>query len=212
MKILNTITAITIAMLISAPAMAFGDSEANASAETSSSASQGNAQSINTTNHGSDLGDAVPAVVAPSLTTTLSETCMGSTSMGVAGAGFGVSFGSTWKDDACVRRLDSRELRSFGVGLAPNDAILFHFAAKERMCADPKIRAAFERVYMMTDRRDALCQTTSDGHAKAAAQREADRAAGLEVNDGIYYVEDQRSKHQVRLDRKAAQEDKWNDK
>lgn len=219
MKILHTITALTVAMLISAPAMAVGDvSTGNGStnaitdSQSYSTSEQGNAQSINTTNHGSDLGDAVPAVVAPSLTTTLSETCMGSTSMGVAGAGFGVSFGSTWKDDACVRRLDSRELRSFGVGLAPNDAILFHFAAKERMCADPKIRQAFERVYMMTDRKDALCQTTSDGHAKAAAQREADRAAGLEVNDGIYYVEDQRSKHQVRLDRKAAQEDRWNDK
>ena len=211
MKIITTITALTIAMLISAPVMA-GNSNANANASTSSSSQQGNAQNITTENHGSDLGDAVPAVVAPSLTTTLSETCMGSTSMGVAGAGFGISFGSTWKDDACVRRLDSRELRSFGSGLAPNDAILFHFAAKERMCADPKIRQAFERVYMMTDRKDALCQVTSDGHMEAAAQREADRVAGKDVNDGIYYIEDQRSQKQVRLDKKQVQEDRWNDR
>ena len=145
MKIFTIITALTLAMLLSAPAMA-GNSNAEANATTSSSSQQGNSQGITTTNHGSDLSDAVPAVVAPSLTTTLSETCMGSTSMGVAGAGFGVSFGSTWKDEACVRRLDSRELRSFGSGLAPNDAILFHFAAKERMCADPKIRAAALRL------------------------------------------------------------------
>ena len=204
MKIINTIAAIAIAMLISAPAMAFGDSNASANAETSSSASQGNAQNITTTNKGSDLKDSVPGVIAPFLTTTLSETCMGSTSMGVAGAGFGVSFGSTWKDDACVRRLDSRELRSFGAGLAPNDAILFHFAAKERMCADPKIRAAFERVYAMTDRKDALCQATADEQAKAAAQRAADQAAGIEVEPSAtaYYVEDQRTEKQVALDRK----------
>jgi hypothetical protein len=211
MKIITTITALAVAMLISAPVMA-GNSNANANATTSSSSQQGNAQNITTENHGSDLSDAVPAVVAPSLTTTLSETCMGSTSMGVAGAGFGVSFGSTWKDEACVRRLDSRELRSFGSGLAPNDAILFHFAAKERMCADKKIRAAFERVYMMTDRKDALCQSTSDEQAKAAHQREADRAAGLDTNQGIYYVEDQRSDKKIAMDKRQAMEDRWNDK
>jgi len=214
MKILNTITAVTVAMLISAPAMAFGDnnSNANASANTSSSSQQGNAQAITTTNHGSDLSDAVPAVVAPSLTTTLSETCMGSTSLGAAGAGFGISFGSTWKDEACVRRLDSRELRSFGAGLAPNDAILFHFAAKERMCADPKIRAAFERVYAMTDRKDALCQSTSDEQAKAAAERAAAQAAGLEVSDDWYYVEDHRTDRQVAMDKREVQQQRQWDK
>ncbi len=212
MKIITTITALALTMLISAPVLAGGNNNASATASTSSSSQQGNAQNIETINHGSDLSDQVPAVVAPSLTTTLSETCMGSTSMGIAGAGFGISFGSTWKDDACIRRLDSRELRSFGSGLAPNDAILFHFAAKERMCADPKIRAAFERVFMMTDRKDALCQATSDDHAVAAAKREADRIAGKNVNEGVYYVEDQRSKKQVRLDKRKAQEDKWNSK
>jgi hypothetical protein len=97
MKIFTTITALTLAMLISAPVMA--GSNANANAETTSSASQGNVQGISTTNN-ANLRDGVPAVVAPSLTTTLSETCMGSTSMGIAGAGFGISFGSTWKDEA----------------------------------------------------------------------------------------------------------------
>lgn len=215
MKILSTITAITLAMLISAPVMADTNNNANASAETSSTASQGNEQAINTTNNGSDLGDAVPAVVAPSLTTTLSETCMGSTSMGVAGAGFGVSFGSTWKDEACVRRLDSRELRSFGSGLAPNDAILFHFAAKERMCADPKIRQAFERVYIMTDRKDALCQVTADEQAKAQARRDAAAIAGTltaEQAESVYYVEDQRTPAQIRRDNQLAQQERWNDK
>jgi len=198
-------------MLISAPVLA-GNNNATATATTSASSQQGNTQGITTTNHGSDLSDAVPAVVAPSLTTTLSETCMGSTSMGVAGAGFGISFGSTWKDEACVRRLDSRELRSFGSGLAPNDAILFHFAAKERMCADKKIRAAFERVYMMTDRKDALCQSTSDEQVKAAHERAAAQAAGLEVSNDIYYVEDQRSDKQIAMDKRNARQVQWEDR
>jgi hypothetical protein len=211
MKIFTTITALTLAMLLSAPAMA-GSSATVEHVESSSTSQQGNQQGITTTNHGSDLSDAVPAVVAPSLTTTLSETCMGSTSMGIAGAGFGISFGSTWKDDACVRRLDSRELRSFGAGLAPNDAILFHFAAKERMCADPKIRAAFERVYMMTDRKDALCQATADDHVAAQAQRDANKIAGTGNTTDIYYVEDQRSKQQIAMDKQEARQTAWEDR
>jgi hypothetical protein len=209
MKIITTITAIAVAMFLSAPVMA--GSSATANATTSSSSQQGNTQGITTTNYGSDLSDQVPAVVAPSLTTTLSETCMGSTSMGIAGAGFGISFGSTWKDEACVRRLDSRELRSFGAGLAPNDAILFHFAAKERMCADPKIRAAFERVFMMTNRKDALCQSTSDDHVAAANKRAIDQANGIE-NTGIYYVEDQRTKKEVAMALKLEREERRNNK
>lgn len=77
----------------------------------------------------------VPAVSAPGLTTTLTETCMGSSSGGVAVAGFGATFGTTWRDSACVRRLDSRELLSIGYPLG----------AKERMCDDAKNRAALLR-------------------------------------------------------------------
>ena len=196
MKIINSLAVVILGLTLSAPVMA--GSNANATATTTSTASQGNAQNITTNNEGSDLSDTVPGVIAPSLTTTLSETCMGSTSIGVAGAGFGISFGSTWKDDACVRRLDARELRSFGAGLSPNDAILFHFAAKERMCADSEVRAAFERVYAMTNRRDALCQATADEQAKAEAERAADQVSGVESsNSEVYYVEDQRTAEQV---------------
>lgn len=77
----------------------------------------------------------VPAVSAPSLATTLSETCMGSTSAGFANSGLGLSFGTTWRDGACVRRLDSRQIQSLGYVLA----------AKERMCDDEKNAAAFYR-------------------------------------------------------------------
>jgi len=78
----------------------------------------------------------VPGVVAPNLTTTLTETCMGSTSVGGAGVGFGFSAGTTWKDTDCVNRLNARELRTFGDTAA----------AKEVMCENEVVRAAYKRV------------------------------------------------------------------
>lgn len=51
-----------------------------------------------------------PSVFTPALTTTLTETCMGSSSLGVSVLGFGAGGGSTWQDRECVRRLNAREL------------------------------------------------------------------------------------------------------
>ncbi|MQQ99545.1 hypothetical protein [Glaciimonas soli] len=56
-----------------------------------------------------------PSIVAPTLTTTLSDTCMGSVSFGLSFTGFGATGGSTMVDQACVRRLDAREFRSMGM-------------------------------------------------------------------------------------------------
>lgn len=77
-----------------------------------------------------------PAAVAPALTTTLTETCMGSTSVGASGPGFGVSFGTTWRDTACVRRLDARQILALGHA----------DAATELMCDSEAVRGAFRRV------------------------------------------------------------------
>jgi hypothetical protein len=90
------------------------------------------------TSTGSDLSRMVGAAIAPALTTTLTETCMGSTSAAVGWSGAGISFGTTRRDSACVRRLDSRELKSIQVPGA-------HFASKELMCDSSKVRAAFLR-------------------------------------------------------------------
>lgn len=57
----------------------------------------------------------VPSVLAPSLTATLSDTCMGSASFGLSIVGFGATGGTTVVDEACVRRLDSREFRAMGM-------------------------------------------------------------------------------------------------
>lgn len=56
-----------------------------------------------------------PAIAAPALTTTLSDTCMGSISLGLSLAGFGATGGTTMVDQACVRRLDAREFRAMGL-------------------------------------------------------------------------------------------------
>ncbi|HIA2373966.1 TPA: chemotaxis protein CheA, partial [Burkholderia contaminans] len=56
-----------------------------------------------------------PSIQAPGLTTTLSDTCMGSVSVGVSFPGFGATGGTTLVDQACVRRLDAREFRAMGL-------------------------------------------------------------------------------------------------
>jgi hypothetical protein len=61
---------------------------------------------------------------------------MGSTSAGAGFAGGAVSIGSTWQDEACIRRLDAREVKTMG------DAE----TAKEIMCGSKEVRAAFKRV------------------------------------------------------------------
>lgn len=104
---------------------------------TQASSSVGSATGgANITSYGSDLAQSVPTVTSPGLSTTLTETCMGSTSGGVGVAGFGVSGGTTWSDENCVRRLDSRHLAAMG-DLA---------TARELMCNNEEVREAAKRV------------------------------------------------------------------
>lgn len=92
---------------------------------------------IRTTMDGTQTIRNVPSMGAPGLTTTLTETCMGSSSGGLSIAGFGITGGSTWKDDNCVNRLNAREVRTFG----PEGAL----AAKEIMCENKVVRVAYQR-------------------------------------------------------------------
>ena len=48
-----------------------------------------------------------PAVYAPSLTASVTETCWGSVSGGVSVVGVGATAAATIKDDSCNRRLDA---------------------------------------------------------------------------------------------------------
>lgn len=56
-----------------------------------------------------------PDVSSPSLTTTLTGTCMGSTSGGISANFIGASLGSTWTDKDCDRRFDSKRLQDLGL-------------------------------------------------------------------------------------------------
>lgn len=92
----------------------------------------------------------VPSVLAPSLTATLSDTCMGSVSAGISAVGFGITGGTTMVDEACVRRLDSREFRAMGMNdvalalLCQSDANRQAIEATGRSCpsAAPKQQVA----------------------------------------------------------------------
>ena len=75
-----------------------------------------------------DLDVAVSSATAPHLWAT-QDTCMGSSSVGVQAMLFGFSTGSTWRDEDCVRRKDSRELYNMG-----NAMPQLRLAAVARMC------------------------------------------------------------------------------
>ncbi len=77
------------------------------------SGSGGDPQNINYS--GTQTIKTNPSIQAPSLTTTLSDTCMGSMSIGLSFPGFGATGGTTLVDQACVRRLDAREFRAMGM-------------------------------------------------------------------------------------------------
>lgn len=118
---------------------------------TSSAANQGNSQSIT---YNSSMPDdqsikTVPTAFAPSLTTTLTETCMGSSSVGGSVLGFGLSAGSTWRDQECMRRLNAREL---------SNTLGDRQAARELMCGNEQIF----RVYNALGR---PCRLRPDGSA-----------------------------------------------
>jgi hypothetical protein len=139
---------ITLIALLTVSAMSFADVNSGSDAQSNQSQTAGVAVggtgrgaglgNDNSTNNvaASDMSKAVGFAAAPALTTTLTETCMGSTSVGGGFSGGSFSFGTTWRDSACVRRLDAREIKTFGDVQA----------AKEIMCDSDLVREAFKRV------------------------------------------------------------------
>jgi len=90
-----------------------------------------------------------PPVSAPALTSS-NDTCMGSSSFGASGVGFGISIGSSWTDANCIMLKNAREMFNMGM---PDVA----FA---RLCMDPLNKEAIE----LTGR---VCpQTTRDAAKK----------------------------------------------
>lgn len=91
-------------------------SDSNAVAKSGSASIAAPEQSVNISSPGDITyrgGYAVyapPAIAAPALTTTLTDTCMGSWSAGLSIPGGGATFGKTQIDDDCVARLHARQL------------------------------------------------------------------------------------------------------
>jgi hypothetical protein len=138
--------AIILAMLVSGSVMADVTSSTNQSQQSAANSAATNAGNAQTLVQNASPGLAysgqysvktAPQVNAPALSTTLTETCMGSSSAGVSVMGVGVSGGTTWKDEECVRRLNARELAN---------TLHEYDAAKEVMCGNPEINAVYERL------------------------------------------------------------------
>ena len=101
-------------------------SHTNSSAESksfsrsqSTAISGGNTQSVSVTDSGKlhysggyELEN-VPDVMAPNVYPT--SPCMGSSSIGGAGVGYGISFGTSWESEECQLRETSRSFANMGM-------------------------------------------------------------------------------------------------
>ena len=67
--------------------------------------------------------------------TAANGTCMGSSSAGGQGVGFGLSFGTTWTDSDCDRRYDAQELRAQGLTKAATALLCQKATIREAMKA-----------------------------------------------------------------------------
>lgn len=88
----------------------------------------------------------VPALGSIGLTTTLTETCMGSAGGQAVIAGFGVGGGKTYVDWECVRRLHARDIRARDPEVA-----------KEILCGSREVWDARERVALATNNQSTAC-------------------------------------------------------
>lgn len=108
-----------------------GQFQAQSQSARSSVRDSGNSANTNVV-EAQDRSPVSTAYAAP--LTAADDTCMGSSSVGAQAVGFGISAGSTWHDEDCVRRKDSRELRLMG----------YTKAGVALMCQNEQVRQAME--------------------------------------------------------------------
>lgn len=101
----------------------------------------------------------VNSAIAPALAAG-QDTCMGSSSAGGQGVGLGLSFGSTWTDEECVRRKNAAFLNTLG----RRDLALAIIAQS------PSVASAIEAVGSAEDRA-VLAKIKKKKEAKAAEDR-----------------------------------------
>lgn len=117
-----SVTAPASAQTTTATGTGTGISESNSAAV---AIAGGNSLTVNNPAHttsninqrvsGTQTIKSAPSMVAPGLTAAGLETCLGSASAGVSAVGFGVTGGSTYSDEGCQARLDSRTLFAMGL-------------------------------------------------------------------------------------------------
>lgn len=115
-----------------------------------------------------------PAIVAPGLAAAGIESCLGSTSIGGAGPGFGVTIGSTTVDRGCNLRLFSRTLHALG----------HREAATQILCNDPEVAQALVAEGIRC--RVGIGAEIQRAAAAAAGPLEGDRGAEMA---GVYDVD-----------------------
>lgn len=105
---------------------------ASSFAQTVTSQSGSLSQSGAVINQSSQAVQQAPGAYAPGLAAAGVETCTSSTSSGISGPGFGISFGGTGVDEGCEARLDARTLAGLGLNRA----------GVQRLCERPKMAIA----------------------------------------------------------------------
>jgi hypothetical protein len=109
-----------------------GPVTSNTASNSNQSQSTANANNSSVNVEGDQYRAAASTAYAPQLVAG-SDTCMGSSSAGGQGIGFGFSLGTSWTDKNCVRLKQTRQLQSMGEGAA----------ARELMCQDVDVWMAF---------------------------------------------------------------------
>jgi hypothetical protein len=114
---------------------------ANGGSATASNSNTNSADNSNSNNSSQTVNvnnntprDPVNTAYAAGLTAG-EDTCMGSSSFGAQAVTFGLSVGTTWRDQNCQRLKNSRQLVALG----------YHQAATALMCVDEDVRHAMEQ-------------------------------------------------------------------
>lgn len=95
--------------------------------------------------------------------TASNGTCMGSSSAGAQGVGFGISLGSTWTDQDCNARYDATALTALGL----------QDVAVARLCQSEKVASAMQAAGKPCPGAKAAAQAEGGGYAAVASTKAA---------------------------------------
>lgn len=98
-----------------------------------------------------------------------SDSCMGSSSAGGQGVGFGLSLGTTWHDEACERRHDAVTLHNLGQGgaalalMCQDEKVAKAMAASGRICPGTNLGDLSPKAVQTESRRSTAARANSEG-------------------------------------------------